>query len=115
MPVAAVGAGVGVAGALVEGGAVEHEQLQVADAAVENAGRMAADEAAEADGAAGEVEAVEDLPSTERLRNLSQVDLDGRSQNRILVRKKSEIRMAIEARTTARVVARPTPSAPPRV
>ena len=38
-----------------------------------------------------------------------------RHQKRILVRKKSVIRMAIEASTTAWVVARPTPSAPPRV
>ena len=39
----------------------------------------------------------------------------GGHQNSSLVRKKSEIRMAMLATTTAAVVARPTPSAPPVV
>ena len=40
---------------------------------------------------------------------------EGSHQNNNRVKKKSEIRMAIDATTTAAVVERPTPSAPPVV
>ena len=61
-------------------------------------------------------EVAQHLPPSERLRQVLQ--RDGRivlHQNRTFVRKKSDSRMMSDALTTASVVERPTPSAPPLV
>ena len=67
-----------------------------------------------------ELDSPEDLLAVERLPDPEEADLRGGAgghgrQNITLVRKKSDRRMYRQAVTTAAVVARPTPSAPPLV